>query len=242
MLQRTKTAKPWTHEEYVHAVARLAIDHLQDPAEKARASAIKLVYGSGPAGTRGVTFFGSWAHKPAGGEEQPASVPFVEICAFGQEGWTQIAGTTIHELGHVVAGPGCGHGKEWHAACARLGLRAVRAAGTDYKPAMFAPALREAIAALPLPEEGAPQRLAAFFGRNVTLKPCGAGIGTRGGKSRGAGSGSRLRLYTCECEPPVRVRVASDAFRAHCDHCSAPFTREEPAPKPEHDAACSCGH
>jgi hypothetical protein len=49
-----------------------------------------------------------------------------------------------------------------------------------------------------------------------------------GGRSRGKGSGSPLRLYHCGCEPPVKVRVASDELRAHCDLCGKPF--ERPAP------------
>jgi hypothetical protein len=53
------------------------------------------------------------------------------------------------------------------------------------------------------------------------------GVGTKGGKSRGKGSGSRLRLWQCECERPVKVRVASDDFRAHCDECGAAFKQPE---------------
>lgn len=57
------------------------------------------------------------------------------------------------------------------------------------------------------------------------LRPCPLGIGTRGGKSRGAGSGSRLRLWVCGCDEPVKVRVASDDFRATCERCASSFTR-----------------
>jgi hypothetical protein len=56
--------------------------------------------------------------------------------------------------------------------------------------------------------------------------PCRQGIGTRGGCSRGIGSGSRLRLWICNCNPPVRVRVARDAFRAVCQDCRCAFKRE----------------
>jgi len=45
-------------------------------------------------------------------------------------------------------------------------------------------------------------------------KPCPAGVGVKGGTSRGKGLGSRLRLWVCGCEKPVQVRVASDDFRA----------------------------
>jgi hypothetical protein len=53
-------------------------------------------------------------------------------------------------------------------------------------------------------------------------------VGVRGGKSRGAGSGSRLRLWTCDCQKPVKVRVASDNFRATCDLCGHPFRLDAP--------------
>lgn len=36
--------------------------------------------------------------------------------------------------------------------------------------------------------------------------------------------GSRLRLWECAC--PVKVRVASDTFAAHCDDCRTPFVRQ----------------
>ncbi len=86
-----------THEKFIAAVASYAIK-LGDlnPTERAQMQAVKMVYGSGPAGTRGVTYFQRW--KPSDKEE---SVPFVELCAFGQESIVQLCGTTIHELGHV---------------------------------------------------------------------------------------------------------------------------------------------
>ena len=36
--------------------------------------------------------------------------------------------------------------------------------------------------------------------------------------------GSRYRLWECAC--PVKVRVASDTFAAHCDLCGGPFERQ----------------
>lgn len=206
-----------THEAFIHGVARLARARLAK-ADQDKLDGIKLVYGSGPNGTRGVTYFGKWK---AGGEARP----FVEVSAFGQENWVQVAGTTIHELGHVLAGWGAGHGKEWKEACERLGLRKLKAAGTRYCLANFDPGLRQAIAALPRPDEGEP--VASLYAGNMgvgTLKPCGAGIGTRGGKSRGKGSGSRLRKYTCGCGQIIRA--ATDELAATHDPCGTPFKCE----------------
>jgi len=203
-----------THESFIQAVAALATARL-DAVEKAKTDAAKLVYGSGPNGTRGVTFFQKWS-------KGADVVPFVEVSAFGQESPTQLAGTTIHELAHVLAGWEAGHGPLWKAACERLGLRRVRAAGTDYKAAMFCPKLRESIMGLARPTEGQP--VASLFGAGIgggSLKPCGAGIGVRGGRSRGKGSGSRLRLWECGCGQ--KVRVASMTFDATHNPCGTAF-------------------
>lgn len=173
------------------------------------------MYGAGYAGLRGVTYYNRWN----AGDASPR--PFVEVCAFGQESWVQVAGTTLHELGHVIAGWNAGHGPDWKAACKRLGLRGIKAAGTCYHKACFTPRLREAIEALPKPDDGEPMMaLSNIPGVTLTMKPCPAGKGTKGGKSYGA---SRLRLWVCGCEPPVRLRVASDNLRAHCDDCTEAF-------------------
>jgi hypothetical protein len=60
------------------------------------------------------------------------------------------------------------------------------------------------IAALDKPDDGEPAELFPFKARNH-MKPCMAGIGTRGGKSRGKGSGSRLRKFQCSCGQIVRA-------------------------------------
>jgi hypothetical protein len=202
------------HEQFIAAIADVAASRLaSDEAEAVRA--IKLVYGAGPDGVRGVTYYNKW--KGANG-----AVPFVEISAFNQSSHCQVAGTVLHELGHVLAPIGAGHDRQWVMACSRLGLRGMRAAGTAYCWAHFAPDVREAVLALPLPREGTPN--AEVFGSlRLKLKPCGAGIGVRGGKSRGAGSGSRLRLFECDCVPPVKVRVARDEFDATCNCCDHLF-------------------
>lgn len=227
-----------THEDYIRAIAAFAVMHADlNPSEQATLEAIKLVYGSGPAGTRGVTFYQRWN---AGGE-LPA-VPFVEVSAFGQSSNIQLAGTTIHELGHVLAGFTAGHEKAWHEACERLGLVDIKAAGTDYKPENFAPWLWSFIETLEVPTDGQPVKHLSMptaampgmpFGfRLGKMKGCQAGIGTRGGKSRGSGSGSRLRLFVCQCHgkgkqlaSPVKVRIAADVFDAVHKPCGKPFKR-----------------
>jgi hypothetical protein len=216
----------FTHEQFIQKVARIVTNRkgLSDD-QRATLNAIKLCYGAGQSGLRGVTYYDRWGLGP------DKRAPFVEVCAFGQESTVQLAGTTIHELGHVLAGWGAGHGKGWLDACQCLGLTGLKAAGTEYKWECFDPEIRGKIQKLGAPDDGAP--VGSIFtqggaghtptGRAVTLKPCGAGIGTRGGVSRGVGSGSRLRLYECECTPPVKVRVARDTFDATCNCCTRPF-------------------
>lgn len=227
-----------THEDYIKDIAIFAVEHADlNPTERDQLAAIKLVYGSGPSGTRGVTFYSRWK---AG--EAPA-VPFVEVSAFGQESPIQIAGTTLHELAHVLAGWGAGHGKGWHDACERLGLLKMQAGGTEYSEANFAPWIWRYIASIEPPSEGQPvaslmgspgSPLAVPYGFRVpkAIKGCQAGIGTRGGKSRGVGSGSRLRLFECACcgkkgqlPAPVKVRIAADVFDAVHKPCKSPFKR-----------------
>jgi hypothetical protein len=150
----------------------------------------------------------------------------IEICACGEESWVQLAGTTIHELAHVMAGPGVGHSKEWKRACESLGLRRIKAAGTLYLLAHFAPELRQAIAALEHPTDGLPN-MGAGLGQifTVSARPCSHGIGSRGGKSRGPGSGSRMRKFVCGCG--VIVRASRDELHARCDDCGCAFTRTD---------------
>lgn len=217
----------FTHEQFIHAVREIAVKRLSAE-ERAAVLDAKLVYGAGSRQTRGVTYFGCWDKGHDHG-----SHAFAEICAFGEDSPVQVAGTTLHELGHVLAGLGHGHGKGWKAACERLGLTFVRAAGTKYSLACFSQDIRMAIAALPQPTDGTPQPFGGS-GPNgmplqLKLRPCGAGVGAKGGKSRGTGSGSRLRKFVCDCG--VIARVARDEFNATCGDCGSGFKYSPPAVK-----------
>lgn len=214
----------FTHEQFIHAVRAIAVQRLTEE-ERGAVLDAKLVYGAGSRHTRGVTYYGCWTTD---GHEHHGHA-FAEICAFGEESSIQVAGTTLHELGHVLAGPGQGHGKGWLDACRRLGLVNVRAAGTEYTLDCFTPDIRDAIAALPQPTDGRPQPFSGTGPNGSPLKfklrPCSAGIGAKGGKSRGAGSGSRLRKFTCGCG--VIVRAARDELHATCNDCGTPFQRSD---------------
>src|SRR6185369_14662978 len=182
-----------THEDYIRDVASFIVEHADlNPTERDSLAAIKLVYGSGPSGTRGVTFFNRWKTDTC-----DTAVPFVEVTAFGQSDWIQLAGTTAHELAHVLAGWQAGHDKGWIDACQRLGLAKIKAAGTEYNREAFQDWLWDYVQAIEKPTEGQPVKnlmqqggvdplsllTGGAFGRMVTrIKGCQAGIGTRGGK------------------------------------------------------------
>jgi hypothetical protein len=81
-----------------------------------------------------------------------------------------------------------------------LGLVHAAAAGQSYAPEHFAPELWAAVEALAAPDDGRPTFASRGAGpgivaRPTSPRPCPLGIGTRGGRYRGAGSGSRLRLW-----------------------------------------------
>jgi hypothetical protein len=215
-----------THEDYIKSIVQAVLDYPDlCEADRERIEEIKLVYGAGDKRRRGTTYFGRWTRGEGG------AVPLVEICAFGQDttNLLQVAGTTIHELGHVCAGIGAGHGKDWKFACERLGLVGIKAAGTEYGPDNFDPVLLRAIEALPRPTEGKPCAWNFAGGvTRMTTGSCTLGIGTKGGTSRGPGSGSRLRLYECECVPPVKIRASRDDLNCTCGICNARFNMPEP--------------
>lgn len=209
-----------THEAFIHAIREIIAERAE-PAVAEKLRRVKLAYGFGMPGLRGVTIYSKWANGH--GPEDPD--PFVEICAAGEESVVQLAGTTVHELGHVVAGWDAGHGRGWKEACELIGLRRCKAAGTEYKWSMFASWLREAIAELGVPTDGAPLNSAGGFAkigrRKTKAGPCTAGVGTKGGKSRGTGSGSRMRKYVADCGQIVRA--ATDDLDATCNCCDSKF-------------------
>lgn len=223
-----KTPTTITHEQYIQRVAKIAMAR-KELSDKDRGilAQVKLCYGAGVDGVRGVTYYDRW-NRPDG------TAPFVELSAFVQESIVQLVGTTIHELGHCIA-KGEGHGKGWHEACERLGLSGILAAGTNYEWTMLSSDIRAKIQALPEPNEGralnGPSLVGQLFGAipgapavpTIKSRPCGAGYGTKGGRSRGAGSGSRLRLFECECSPPVKVRASRDFLNATCNCCTGMF-------------------
>jgi hypothetical protein len=196
-----------THESYIAEIVNFSKSRLTD-AERQLIDDAKIVYGAGGSRTRGVTYYNKWQND--GGPECPHS--FVEICAFGESDPTQIAGTTLHELAHVIAGYGAGHGPDWRSACSRVGLRRALAAGQFHCLANMTPDVRNFVAGLDRPGDGEPlvsrlNGLVPTGGFSATRpRPCGAAIGVRGGTSRGVGSGSRLKKVSCgDCGYIARV-------------------------------------
>lgn len=209
-----------THEEFIGQVRDIAVSRLEDSEGKARVMFAKLVYGvAGTQNAYGACYYNGWNKEH----------PVVEIAARYEIDGRQLAVTTLHELGHVLAGRGQGHSKEWQAACMMLGLNDAKAVGYNANDDNIAPDVRDRIAALGEPSDGKPTLGYERKAPDVPRKGggCGEGIGTRGGKSRGKGSGSRLRLWICECAVAVKVRVASDTFNATCGDCNRAFKRKE---------------
>ena len=191
-----KDHQPTTHERYLHAVRDVVIARALDRRtitgeQGARLAHTKLLYGVGDGTYRGVTVFHAW-------ENGVGRVDIVEVTATGQESWIQLAGTVIHETGHVLAGMAAGHSNRWKDAAVALGFT-VRpaAAGQIYHLAMIDPTIRHAVHDLARRiGDGRPEfRADAIPTLPTKPRPCSAGIGTKGGRSRGKGSGSRMRRW-----------------------------------------------
>lgn len=208
-----------THEAFISAVRDAVAARIIDTDNKARLLGAKVVYGVGSMGAsvRGVCYYGAWSGTEA----------FIEVAAIAQADYWQIAGTTIHECAHAVAGHGAGHGAAWKAVCKQFGLADAAAAGQHYEASSFDAEMLAFIESLPKPDEGKPTLGTAGVQPRMGGTPgrCPAGKGSRGGKVGGKGSGSRLRLFICQCASPVRVRVAHDTFDATCNVCAQPFVR-----------------
>jgi len=219
--QHSAISSKMTHERFIHEIRDIAVVRLNDENLRKKVRIAKLVYGSGQRGLRGTCFYEAWDS----GEQHE----LIEICAFGEQSLIQLAGTTLHELAHGIAGPKAGHGPDWKRAARLLGLVRAGAAGQEYSIGDFDYQVWEKISNLPWPSDGHPafkQAKSGITRRQVTSnRPCQAGIGTRGGRSRGPGSG-RLRLFLCVCETPVKVRVARDSFNAMCLECRTVFRHE----------------
>ena len=205
-----------THETYIQAIVALAMLRL-DAREQQKVADAKIVYGAGSPRTRGVTYFGGWEN--GGGPEAPHA--FVEICAFCEADPVQLAGTTLHEIAHVLAGHQAGHGAGWKETCNKLGLRSAKAAGMQYCMAAFDPPLRDAIARLDSPGDGKPI-VTRVNARPRKPRPCSSTVGSHGGKSRGKGSGSRMLKLSCRaCGYTVRTTakwLATGVPLCHCNH------------------------
>lgn len=219
MKNTTTTA---THESYIAHVRALVVAQAEargtiNADEATRLRHARLLYGAGNGMVRGTCYFQAW-------ENGIGKVDVVEMSASAQESWVQLTGTTVHELAHVAAGHAAGHGPAWKDAATRLGFsKKPEAAGQKYVLSLLRPELREAAhAAAMAMTDGNPAFRTSFMSSGIGApRPCSAGRGSKGGTSYGTG---RLRLWECDCSPkPVKVRVASDDFKATCDVCAAPF-------------------
>lgn len=184
--------------------------------ERKKLLSTELLYGMAGPGVYGTCLYERWFRDGV--------QDVIQVSAFVGETLLEKWITIAHELGHVLAGQGKGHGPEWKTAARRLGLLNPKATDVGCIDDLDAD-LVKVLQAIPLPTDGQPICDAPGGSRTTTVGGCKAGIGTRDGKTHGPGTG-RLRLWLCQCPRPYRVRVASDDFRARCLNCGALFKRE----------------
>ena len=188
-----------THEDYLAAIVTAVCE--QFPATAAALGAVQLAFGTGTRRRTVGPLHRVWgvgtAHEP---------LPLVEIAAIGGLAPAETCHVVLHELAHVLA-PGFGHGRVWRYAARQVGLSKPRArpdAGELADWGAITPALCVKLQAIPEPTEPAP----ADFYEEWDRRPCAAGYGARGGRSRGTGSGSRYLKVVCQvpgCGYQVRV-------------------------------------
>lgn len=234
-MKTTTSTRRLTHERFIHRVRDLIVaDALTRNVITAEQADMlhhtKLLYGVGAPGVRGVCYYDAWRNGHG-------DVPVVEIAAMMQESWVQLAGTTIHELGHVLAGHGAGHSNDWKDAAVKLGFaKRPKAAGQVYRLAMLTARIRHAVYAIADEiGDGSPtfRMVIGPSGASAPVpakpRPCGAGIGTKGGTSRGRGSGSRLVKAECGCGRIIRASRSTFQLGAiDCRVCGTVFETEVP--------------
>lgn len=229
-----------THEAYLSALAAVlaSSDALTDQDRAAIASA-RVTYGWGERGTRGIAVKGYWQN--AKGDRGH----LVGLNCGWQRSTLELVETLAHELGHVIDNLEHGHGAEWKAACARLGFPGARAVDTKGDGSLswewFTPEMAAALQAVPMPNDGSPldpskRPIDPTTGKPAPVwstdgpsaipdkpRPCGAGWGRQGGKSRGKGSGTRNHLWECSCAKPFKIRCARMDLEATCGACGHAF-------------------
>jgi hypothetical protein len=210
-----------THKGYLHFVKQTitALGCLNE-VERKKLDATELLYGHAGSGVYGVCLYDRWFRD--------GLQDVIQVSAFLGSSPAEQWNTVGHELGHVLAGRDAGHGSRWKAAARKLGIKNPRAFGPTSIDDLD-PKLALALEKIPLPRDGRPVCDDDIVIGGAPRGGCAVGIGTRGGRSHGAGSG-RLRLWVCECPRPVRVRVASDDFRARCLICGGVFKRADAKP------------
>jgi len=238
-----------THEWYLGALtAALAKSPDLTAADRKAIASARVTYGWGERGTRGIAVKGYW--QGAKGDRGH----LVGINCGWQRSVLELVETLAHELGHVIDNLENGHGAGWRRCCERLGFPGARAVDTQGDGALswewFTPAMAKRLKAVPLPNDGSPldpskRPLDPATGKPTPVwstdgpsaipdkpRPCGAGWGRSGGKSRGKGAGSRYLKWTCG--GGCIVRHAGTELDATCNKHGGPFTLSDASLPPAH--------